>query len=243
MIASGTTAAAVSVDVVTVPPDAAGVEDGGMLPPAGSLVIYTGDASSPTWRGLREAILRADWQAVRDTPGPKRPAKMVAASHFFDVRCAGHTLVRDLVLPAGTPFRTLTLPYTGGPVGDADFDVVEHIDRGASEVRTEHLLLLRAPELSRVERELLESVGPELRHIHLGPPRPCGSYTTMEQVTAVVERMTRDAVRDKQRAGVVPGERDMALPAAAAGEVTGRQGDLAASVARLLATRRRLLFG
>ncbi|WP_424888892.1 hypothetical protein [Streptomyces sp. XH2] len=250
MSASSAVAQTVRVETVSVPPDAGGVGDGGMLPPPGSVVIYVGDTAAPAWQRLRAAALRRDWQGVRDTAGPDRPAEpLVAAARFFDVRYAGHTLVRDRVLPAGMPFGTQVLPYTGGPVEDEDFEIVEHADvehtdgDGAPRVETSYLLLRRAPRLSRVERELLGNVSPDVRHIHMGRPQPCGSITTMDAVCEIVGRMAREAVAEKRARGGVAPEDDVVLSGAGTAEVTGREGELAASVDRLLAVRRRLLFG
>ncbi|MEU5432071.1 hypothetical protein AB0G73_01700 [Streptomyces sp. NPDC020719] len=243
MTTSAMAATARSVDVVTVPTDAAGVADGGLLPPAGSVVIYVGDASAPSWRQLREAALRGDWQAVRDTPVPERPApgtELVAASNYFDLLCAGHALVRDLALPRGYEFRTLTFPYTGGPLQDTDFRIVEHTDRGVPEVGTTYLLMRRAPELTPLEQRMLECVSPDERHVHMGTREPCQTITTMDIITDRIRDAANDAVREKHaRAGFARGESATELSAAEIEEITGETGGPAASVAGLLAMRRR----
>ncbi|MFJ8388858.1 hypothetical protein ACIQ9Q_30880 [Streptomyces sp. NPDC094438] len=243
MLASTAGAAVKSVDVVTVPPDAAGVADGGLLPPAGSVVIYVGDASAPAWQRLRAAALGGEWQTVRDTPVPERPtpgARLVAASLSFDLLCAGHALVRDLALPHGIPFRTLTFPYTGGPLQDTDFGIVEHADGGIPAVRTTYLVMRRAPELTRLERQLLESVNPDERHVHMGRPEPCQAITTMDMLTDRIGHAAHEAVREKHaRGGYARGESATALSEAEIQEITGEPGEAAATVAGLLAMRRR----
>ncbi|MCQ4040793.1 hypothetical protein ACFOSC_08725 [Streptantibioticus rubrisoli] len=243
MTASASAATARSVDVVTLPPDAAGVADGGMLPPAGSVVLCVGDAAASSWQQLREAALRGDWQALRDAPVPAPPApgtRLVAASPLFDLLCAGHTVARDLALPHGCPFRTVTFPYTGGPIRDADFRIVEHPGRDVPAVATSYLLLRRAPELTPLERRLLESVGPDERHLHMGPREPCQTITTMNVITNNIAAAAQAAVDCKHgRGGCGMSESDTVLSEAEIEEITGGADGPAASVADLLATRRR----
>ncbi|KOU54382.1 hypothetical protein [Streptomyces sp. WM6378] len=243
MLASTTAAAVKSVQVVTVPPDAAGVTDGGLLPPAGSVVIYVGDVSAPEWQRLRAAALDGDWKAVRDTAIPQHPtpgAELVAASIPFDLVCAGHVMVRDLALPHGVPFRTLTFPYTGGPIRDTDFGIVEHTDRGAPAVRATYLMMRRAPQLTRLERQLLDGMDPEERHVHMGRPEPCQTLTAMDALTDGIGRAAQDAVREKHaRGGYARDEGATMLSESEITEIAGESGGPAASVADLLATRRR----
>ncbi|MFI9723608.1 hypothetical protein ACIHFE_28790 [Streptomyces sp. NPDC052396] len=231
-----------SVEMVTVPPDAAGVPGGGLLPPAGSVVLYVGDAAAPSWQRLREAALRGDWQAVRDTPIPQRPApgvRLVAASRLFDLLCAAHPLVRDLALPQGFPFRTLAFPYTGGPLQGSDFSIVEHTERSVPSVTAAYLLVRRAPELTALERRLLENVSPVDRHIHMGRPEPCQTLTTLDMITDNLACEAHRAVQCKHRGGCLQGESTTELSDAEIEEITGGADGFAASVARLLATRQR----
>ncbi len=243
MLASTTAAAVKSVQVVTVPTDAAGVADGGLLPPAGTVVIYVGDAAAPEWHRLRAAALDGDWQAVRDTAVPQHPnpgAELTAASTPFDLVCAGHVVAHGLALPHGVPFRTLTFPYTGGPIQDADFGIVEHTDGGTPAVRTTCLLMRRAPELTRLERQLLDDMDPEERHVHMRRPQPCQTLTAMDALTDGIGRAAQEAVREKHaRGGYARDESATALSQSEITEIAGEAGEPAAAVADLLATRRR----
>ncbi|MFE9370409.1 hypothetical protein ACFYM2_11620 [Streptomyces sp. NPDC006711] len=231
------------VDVVTVPPDAGGVADGGLLPPAGTVVLYVGDVSAPAWRRLRTAALSGAWREVRDTPVPRRPApgaQLVAASLALDLVCAGHTLVRDLALPHGFPFRTLTFPYTGGPLRDTDFGIIEHAGPQHPAVRATCLLMRRAPQLTRLERQLLDTLHPDDGYAHMGPPEPCQTITTMDMLTDNIGRAAQHAVDQKHgRGGYVRDGAAVALSESDIQQIAGDSGAPAATVADLLALRRR----
>ncbi|WP_267055295.1 hypothetical protein [Streptomyces sp. NBC_00083] len=231
------------MDVVTVPPDAGGVADGGLLPPAGSVVIYVGDASAPAWQRLRAAALSGAWQTVRDTPVPQRPApgtQLVAASLAFDLVCAGHTLVRDLALPHGFPFRTLTFPYTGGPLRDTDFSIVEHTGSDRPAVDITYLMMRRAPQLTRLELQLLDMEHPDDGYLHMRRPEPCQTITTMDMITDNIQRAAQHAVNEKHaHGGYATAGATAELSEADIQQIAGESGEPAATVADLLALRRR----
>ncbi|GAA1878673.1 hypothetical protein [Streptantibioticus ferralitis] len=232
------------VVVVTIPSALPDVPVAGMLPPPGSVVVYVGDSDAPLWQQLRAAALRGDWRRMTETVAPAvadAGTALIAGSRYFDVRCAGRVLQHDVALPKGVPFRTLSFAYTGGPFSEDDLEIVEHSGQVAEYVATSYVIVRRAPELTEVERQLLDAVGPDQLTIRLAHDEPCGNITTFDVVCEAVGRAAREAVAAKHaRAGVASAEALPSLSQEAIGEIVGRPGEPAASMTRLLALRQQL---
>ncbi|SFK08496.1 MULTISPECIES: hypothetical protein [Amycolatopsis] len=234
-----------SFPVVEVPPDAGGTALGGLLPPTGSVVVYFGDPTAPAWRDLRDAVTRQDWEKLRDSTA-SRVAKgwtdddVLASPVYFDVRCAGRTLIQQMALLAGHPYGTLTFPYTGGLIEDTDFEIVEyHRTRDVSSLG--YVFARRAPELTPLEQRLVATLGPDLRELNVGPHLPCQT-TTFDQVCEVVEQAARAELT--RRHGCVDAEGPAKrLPDDLVEAIAGQPGEPAVPVAELLAIRRRILGG
>ncbi|MFI1106137.1 hypothetical protein [Streptomyces melanogenes] len=245
-----------SFAVVTVPVELPeSLAEQGALPPPGTVVVHVGTNTAAEWRQLLTAGLEADWQTLSElAPAPARPAGggyelLLRSRAYFDVRCAGKTLISGAILPEDRPYRAVSFPYTGGLVADDDFEIVEYRSAASLEEQArpeqEYLVLRRAPGLTELERELLGRVPPpELREIHIGTRQPCGpTATTMDQL---VSETYRQATRDLTRAhGCVSFEdlRAMRLAEDTVRRVMGDHQEPAASVTELLNLRRQILEG
>ncbi|MCF2528803.1 hypothetical protein [Yinghuangia soli] len=246
-------------DVIDVPTRLDDVPLGGMLPPPGSIVVYVGDPAAPAWCRLRDAVGSGDWAAVRDadigdfvapwSTEEEAVEQLVKTPAYFEIRCAGRTLYRHGAIPTGAPWGTVLFPYTGGEIAPGDFEIVEY--RRSSEgpasasLEVEYLILRRAPQLSALEQQLLGSIDPSMREIHVGSRRPHDINCVMDQITRNIERdIQRELDRKHQRTssclvlGVFDGG---AIPESDVAEVLGKDQEAAASVAELLLLRRRML--
>lgn len=233
------------LEVVTAPADVDGAPAGGLLPPAGTVVLYFGHHTAPEWQRLRDTIVRRDWQGLRDFPPAAEPIDESEDSALdspvhFEIRCAGRTLLENVVLPPQRAHGTLSFPYTGGDLADTDFEVVayRHTDV-ADDLDLDYLLVRRAPELSATEQQLLGAVDPGLREIHVGARWPHGWQCSLDEITNNIHDA---AMADKTRAhGCVADVVTKKLPEEVIGEIAGRPDAPAASVTELLGVRRRLL--
>ncbi|MFC9892555.1 hypothetical protein ACFVMC_02560 [Nocardia sp. NPDC127579] len=234
-----------SIETATVPSDVDGAPVSGLLPPAGTVVVYFGHRAAPEWQRLRELITRGDWAGLRACARAEEPVEVseesaLSSPMHFEVRCAGRTLAERAVLPQQRAYGTLTFPYTGGVIPDSDFEIVEYRQPEVpAELELDYVIVRRSPELSDLERQLLGAIDPGLREIHVGARWPHGWMCSMDQITNDIHDA---ALHDRTQAhGCVADVVTSKLPEDVIDEIAGRHDAPAASVTELLGVRRRLL--
>lgn len=197
------------------------LEDSGdalaVTPPEGSIVVYYAAAESGALLdAIASALVERDAARLRELGGrvlttfraqrriteaemPQARQDLLALPCLFEVRYGNRAVAGPIGLLYGNPFGTVTLGYNG-PIEDRELSIAEY-HAANSGAGYSYLVARRAPELSELERLVLEHLPASVGQFDLAAmAKPTGD--TFQQVADVAKQMVADARATKK--GTMP---------------------------------------
>lgn len=155
----------------------------GLKPLEGSVTIFWGRKGGSAIAALERAFVDRDvdkLDALHDkfiaavakrslTSVAKAVEEALGAVSFFDLSFGGRPLANSVFLPKGLQVGSITLPFSGGKLDPAKFEVREHL-KGRTGAKYDVLVLVAHPRLNPLERRALESVPASMQSIQIGAP-------------------------------------------------------------------------
>jgi hypothetical protein len=175
----------------------------GLRPLEGSVTIFWARKGSGMIAALERAYLAHDHPGLdalyRKLIRPVLGRSLVSvadavsealdADSFFDISYAGRPIVNSVFLPREMAAGSITLPYEGGKLDSARFNVREYSKDGKGR-QYDVLALVAPPTLTAVERRALDAVPASMQDIHIGAPTRMAVLPTVVLVLIIVGLVT-----------------------------------------------------
>ncbi len=154
----------------------------GLKPPPGSLTLFWALKGSRTMRELEYAYVAQDVQRLQELHDrlvadhksrsvisiAEATDRALGAPSFFEFRFNGKLLAQNLWLADDAECGTVLLPYSGGPIDETAFTIVEY-SQDLSEPAYEALIVICPPRLSEIEQRALATVPMDSQEAHIAP--------------------------------------------------------------------------
>jgi len=171
------------------------------LAPVGTALVLFARKGNPQLAAIRQALARQDAAAldlliadlaayfrepnVLGLATPREAAALLAKEPAYgELRFESKVLIPILSAPAENPLGMVVLPYTGGPLHVESFHFEEFV-REAGEPGLEVVVVAREPELSPLERGILESAAASETGMLLGPTTNAFFWALVARVVVV----------------------------------------------------------
>lgn len=149
--------------------------------PAGTVLGFFGSEENETLAELAKAAAKEDLKTVdrlvsqiekdalesMDPAKEAKPEGMAAIPVFGELRYRTKTISRGVFLDSASGIEVRVFPYNGGQLHDSDFQLVQY-KRQASDKLLGGVLLICPPELTDLERVILDSVPREQTEANIG---------------------------------------------------------------------------
>lgn len=157
-----------------------------LAPLPGSVLMVAGRKGNAIFEDLRRAFRASDRTQLSSlgkqliTMVQRRKVVSVAqavrliknAPSLFDLRYRSTTLAPNISLVGGVEIGTISFPYNGGHLNDDEFSIVEY-HQAETERDYDVFLVKRSPDLSELERSMLEQVAETSDMLNLGSAACC----------------------------------------------------------------------
>jgi hypothetical protein len=183
--------------------------------PEGSISLFAAEAGSAPMATLRDSLGRRDYHSFREALGKqlanlpramKRKTKafktLASVPVFGEISYGGRTLSKAFLVHPSLPICYAFVPYIGGTLNAHEFRLTQFALPAATPL--EALVVLRQPDLSRVERDILKKMPPTNLDMRFGDPQPAfcivAATLTVAAVAAtiVVTKVVYDQLREQQ---------------------------------------------
>ena len=190
--------------------------------PEGSIAIFVAEQKSPNLETLHATLRSGDYNAFRETLGGnlKRLSRLISAREPFhkgsvknapvlgEVSYSGKTLSRAFMVSEALPVSFAFLPYLGGKLDHKQFALTQYSKASQG---MEALIILRKPDLTKVEQDILKQIPADQATLQIGDPGIYGhciiaATLTVAAVAATVyvtykvyEQMREERERDRQQ--------------------------------------------